>query len=302
MNHSKLQAARQGTVTVPGAELSYRLSGTVGAPLLVFENGWGASYEQWMWVERQLAPHAQLLFYNRAGIGGSRSLVPQTVQGLSDQFAALLDALGLGKPVIAVGHSYGGLICSLHAAQRRDVLRTVIEIDSTPELPDLDKDSSLDLLPKIVGVTKFLLKLGLPNLVFSQVGKFLPPEETRTLMEKSLSNPVSLDAGLAELALLPEIRAAIAAGRPRNFPRLFIAAGRMPLIESALERILGNPKKNRALFARKVELQRSHAAKDDGCRLLSLNHDHGGLVFAEDGARDTSSALLDFAQQRFSST
>ena len=64
---------REGFAEVPGARLRYRLAGTQTSraqyPLLVFENGWGASYEYWAWVERALAPHVRMLFYDRAGKG-----------------------------------------------------------------------------------------------------------------------------------------------------------------------------------------------------------------------------------------
>lgn len=64
--------AREGFVNLDGANLAYRLSGHASAlPPVVFENGWSASYQQWTLLEPLLAPHTQLLFYDRAGIGGS---------------------------------------------------------------------------------------------------------------------------------------------------------------------------------------------------------------------------------------
>ncbi|HET8883833.1 MAG TPA: alpha/beta hydrolase, partial [Solimonas sp.] len=180
---------REGVADVPGARLRYRLAGTPGAPLLVFENGWGASYEMWTWVERELAPHAQLLFYDRAGVGGSELLAPQSVAGLSAQFAALPGALGFSQPVIAVGQSYGGLMCSLHAAQRRDVLRAVVEIDPTPEQAHPKLDGSLRKLPSVIRVLKAMLRLGLPDLLFAPAMKVLPSPERDTLLRVSLGNP-----------------------------------------------------------------------------------------------------------------
>lgn len=298
MDRSGLPTPRQGVATVAGARLAYRLAGAEDAPLLVFENGWGASCEQWSWIERELAPHARLLFYNRAGIGGSERLAPQTVQGLSAQLSGLLAALGIEAPVIAVGHSYGGLICSLHAAQQRHLLRAVIEVDSTPEVPDLDRESALHLLPLLVGIVRWLARLRLPNLLFGAAGKSLPAEAGRALMARSLSNPESLDAGLAEMALLPQIRAAIGDGRPRDLPRLFIAAGCMPADSGLIERLLSNPKRSRALFERKTALQRVHAARDANCELISLHHSHGGLVFDAEGARDCAAAILDFIRRQ----
>ena len=75
-------------------------------PVIVFENGWSASYHYWIWVERELAPHARLLFYNRAGIGGSTLEAPKSARSLSDQFEAMLAALGIETPIVVVGQSY----------------------------------------------------------------------------------------------------------------------------------------------------------------------------------------------------
>lgn len=289
---------REGVAEVPGARLRYRLAGTPGAPLLVFENGWGASYEMWTWVERELAPHAQLLFYNRAGIGGSECLVPQTVENLSAQFAALPNALGLQGPVIAVGQSYGGLMCSLHAAQQRAVLKTVIEIDSTPETADPDVDHGLRQFPAIVKVVKTTLRLGLPNFLFRAVKKTLPATEGETLLRVALSNAASLDAGIAELALLDEIRAAIAAGRPQRLPRLLIGAGVLPPKIGLVGRLLANPRRVQAMFARSKALQRARSQQDPDCRLLMLPYDHGALVFERDGARASAAAVLEFIRSQ----
>ena len=288
--------SREGSVDVPGARLRYRLAGTPGEPLLVFENGWGASYEQWAWVERELAPHAQLLFYDRAGIGGSVRLEPQTVAGLSAHFAALPASLGLHGPVIAVGHSYGGLMCSLHAAQRRDAVQAVVEIDSTPERGDIDADSGLRSLPKLIALIRGGLRLGIPNVAFGGLAKKLPPDAGRSLMRIALSNRASLQAGLDEFAMLHEIRAAIAIGRPQDFSRLLIAAGTPAKHEGLLSRILVSRARVQSVFARNGQMQRERTTRDAGCRLQPLPYDHSDLVFDPNGARETAASIRQFVR------
>lgn len=285
---------REGTVEVPGARLRYRLAGASKGPILIFENGWGASYEMWTWVERELAPHAQLLFYNRAGIGGSELLHPQTVEGLSAQFVALPRALGLTGPIVAVGQSYGGLMCSLHAAQQRQALLTAIEIDPTPERSVPELDESLNLLPSIVRVVKIMAKLGLPNFMFGSVGKFLPPEQTRKIMKASLSNSASLDAGLAEFALLPEIRASIAASRPQGMKRLLIGAGTPSVKNGLVTKLLVSEKLSRATFERNRSFQIERGRQNEDCEVMTLPYDHGGLVFEVVGAKASSQAIMAF--------
>lgn len=288
---------REGKVEVPGARLRYRLAGAPRGPILIFENGWGASYEMWTWVERELAPHAQLLFYNRAGIGGSELLEPQTVEGLSTQFIALPRALGLVGPIVAVGQSYGGLMCSLHAAQQRNAVLAAIEIDPTPEQSVPELDDSLELLPSIVRVVKIMVKIGLPNLMFGSVGKFLPAEQTRKIMQSSLSNSASLDAGLSEYALLPGIRAAIAAHQPQGMKRLLIGAGTPSVKNGFVTKLLVSNDRSRASFERNRAFQIERGRQNADCEVMSLPYDHGGLVFEVAGAKASCQAILTFLEK-----
>lgn len=285
---------REGVVDVPGARLRYRLAGISNAPLLVFENGWGASYEQWFWIERELADHAQLLFYNRAGIGESELLTAQTVKGLSDQFAALPAALGFKQPVVAIGHSYGGLMCSLHASQRRDVLKAVVELDPTPETSDPVLDGNLRSLGPAVRLVKIGLALRLPNLLFGSLGKSLPPELGAEMMRCSLSNSASLDAGMTEFALLNDIRAAIANGQPKEFSRLLIGAGAKAESAGIIGRLLASPKRVDETYAHSKAMQRERAVNDPGCRTIQLPFDHSGVVFDEAGAKACALEILKF--------
>lgn len=286
--------ALEGEIEVPGARLRYRLAGATKGPVLVFENGWGASYEMWAWVERELAPYAQLLFYNRAGIGGSELLGPQTVEGLSAQFIALPKALGLEGPIVAIGQSYGGLMCALHAAQQPQALLTVIEIDPTPEQAIAEIDEGLNLLPSMISAVKFLLKLGLPNFIFGAAGKMLPPAQGKAILSTSLSNPASLDAGLAEFALLPGIRAAIESGRPQGFKRLVIGAGTAAIKNGFITRLLVSNKRATGTYERSRLFQVERGHQDAGCEVMTLPYDHGGLVFEPAGAKETSIAIKSF--------
>jgi pimeloyl-ACP methyl ester carboxylesterase len=285
-------------VDVPGARLRYCLAGTSGAPLLVFENGWGASYEQWFWMERELAAHAQLLFYNRAGIGGSELLAPQTVAGLSDQFAALPAALGLAKPVVAIGHSYGGLMCSLHAAQRGDVLKSLVEIDPTSEVAEPVLDANLQTLIPALRLVKICLALGLPNFLFGGLGKSLPPAQGAEIMRRALSNPASLDAGLVEFKFLNDIRSAISSGHPAGLSRLLIGAGATSEASAGvIGKWISGSKRMKEAFERSKAAQRERAVRDPKCEMTLLPFTHGGLVFDQAGAKESAAVILKFLRQ-----
>jgi len=285
---------REDWVDVPGARLKYRLSGKPGKlPLMVFENGWGASHYYWAWIERVLAPQTQLLFYDRAGIGGSRKTAPLTVEALSAQFAAMLDALGQHEPVLVVGHSYGGLMGSLHAAQQPQRLRALVQLDPTPDSNDPRIDHQLGWTRQIGKLARLCARLGIPDPVFSPAGRELPQPEARLLVETSFSSVSSLTAGLEEFALLSAIRARIARATVQ-VPRLTISADAATEM-TGLARILVSPAKARELLDYVQALHRGQVERNRGI-WEKLPYTHGGMVFTPAGGIAGAQRVLSYAQ------
>lgn len=282
-----MQNPMDGTIDVPGGTLRYRWMPAGQAPVLVFENGWAASHEMWAWIERELAGHASLLFYSRAGIGGSTMTTPQSPTQISDQFAALLDALGIHQPVVLVGHSFGGLICALHAAQQADRVGGLVQIDNTQEVDDALIDKPLKMMGPLTGMAILCARLGIPDPLFSTLSKLLPAEEGTRMQRLAMGAPSSLRAALAELSLLREFRAIIAA-TPINHPRLVISADRLDAPKGLLRLLAG--KSASELVKHLQHVQRLHAAqvKDPDSRWVALPHSHGDLVFTPAGAADTA--------------
>jgi pimeloyl-ACP methyl ester carboxylesterase len=291
---------RERFADVPGARLRYRLAGTPTAlPLLVFENGWGASYECWARLEPLLAPHARLLFYNRAGVGGSICSGPQTVPGLSAQLAGLLAALKIHKPVILVGHSYGGLMCAVHAAQKPWLLRALVELDPTPDCADPMGDQQLKMAVWLGRLALLCARLGIPDPFFSIAGKLLPPPHGKTLVERSFGSAQSLRAALEELKLLDGLRAAVAGG-DGDRPHLILSAGRPAELSGVLRAVVsrGVAERPRMLMDRTQEQHRNRAGRCRSGSWETLPHDHGGLVFSERGAKDSAARTLRFVREQ----
>lgn len=288
-------SVEEGTVEVPGAALRYRLvRAAPGRPVLVFENGWGASYHYWAWVQRELAGYAQLLFYNRAGIGGSTRSAPQTPERISAQFGAMLDALRFDQPVIVVGQSYGGLMCALHAAQVPQRLRGLVQVDGTAERPHPVIDQTLGMVKVLTRCfTIPVARLGLPDPLYGAAARLLPPEDAQQLMETAFGSVASLRAALAELELLPAIRAAIARGVAPP-PRLAISAGRSAERKGVVARLIASEARAAQLLQLMEADHQAAAAKNGTWKRLP--HDHGGLVFTQAGARDTAAEVLAFAR------
>lgn len=285
---------REDIAEVPGAALRYRLTGTpTKLPLIVLENGWGASYDYFALMQDALAPHAQVLLYNRAGIGGSIAREPQSAEGISRQLAALLDALGLREKVVVAGQSYGGLMCGLHAVQIPERLRAVVQIDATSERDDPQIDATLKM---IRGVAAFLIGLALlriPEPMFVREMKELAPADSEKLRRYAFGNAASLRAARVEIDLLPQIRAVCA--RPSASLRLVISADRTEQVRGLILSKLVSPERGRALLAC-MQAQHEENAKrgGEGSRWIKLPHTHGGLVVTRAGATETTTCLVEY--------
>ena len=96
----------------------------------MFVSGIAASCLNWVGVQRAIAPHAQAVTTDRAGLGwsdpGPRGLAA------ADHAAHLLVALcaaAIDPPYVFVGHSYGAYVVQLIARQRQDAVAGAVLLD-----------------------------------------------------------------------------------------------------------------------------------------------------------------------------
>jgi pimeloyl-ACP methyl ester carboxylesterase len=296
--HHYQASADEGSVEVPGAILSYRLAGAADASeVVVIENGWRASFPYAIWLEEALAPHARVLSYDRAGVGGSRSKAPLTPAALTRQLQALLAHLRIDRPVVIAGHSYGGLVGTLHAAQAPGMVRALAQIDPTPDLAHELLEAPLRSLPLAALSLKLRLRLGLGDPGFDAVIGELPPEIAARLKREDEPGWTirSLNGSLAEIGLRREMRRAIAAaGHARQCPRLVIGSSMPELATSRLSRLRFREERIRKAYQAIEELLRQQASWNQASRMISLPYNHIGLVTDRDGARQVASSILQF--------
>ena len=117
-------------------EIAFERLGCAG-PVIVFESGLGNDMRGWEAVARPLAAFAQVVLYDRPGIGrsgprrGTEVLLASTV---ADELLACLHALDLPPPYVLVGHSLGGFYMQAFARKYPQQTAAVVLIDSASPL------------------------------------------------------------------------------------------------------------------------------------------------------------------------
>jgi pimeloyl-ACP methyl ester carboxylesterase len=107
---------------------------TAGRPTIVMDAGYGDYSKAWDKVIDGLSELANILIYDRAGLGKSQSSTrPRTSQEMVWELNELLQGAKIEPPYILVGHSFGGVNARLYATQYQQKVCGLILVDSTPE-------------------------------------------------------------------------------------------------------------------------------------------------------------------------
>lgn len=289
---------QEGDIEAPGGVLRYRLAGpATAARTVVFENGWSASHRYAHWLEQALATQVRALTYDRAGIGYSRATQPLTVAGMTAQLRALLAALDIREPVVIAGHSYGGLIAALHAAQAPELVSAIVQIDPTPEFDDPVIDPSLRIVPALARVMQLLALLRIDGALHAELKRDLPAEAMQSLLPGAGWQLRSLAWAIDEIRLLPEMRRVIAASASGNCRRLVISADAPFPPASALKRWLKQDVKERGFRAAAHAVHRHQAGQTIAGRWATLPYTHVGMVTRRECAQRVAAMVFDFIAQ-----
>ena len=100
-----------------------------GAVAVVFESGFGQGVGAWKQVVAGLGADCRCIAYARAGLGKSGGAGPKTIDEHLADLAAVIDALAPGRPVVLVGHSYGGLLATEFARRHPERLQGLVLVD-----------------------------------------------------------------------------------------------------------------------------------------------------------------------------
>ncbi len=103
-----------------------------GIPV-VFESGVSASCLNWTHLRSQVAGFARACAYDRAGLGWSDpGPKPRVASRLVAEVRTLIEGAGLPKPMVLVGHSFGGLLVQAYAIKYPGEVAGLVLIDPLP--------------------------------------------------------------------------------------------------------------------------------------------------------------------------
>ncbi|MFI9307770.1 SDR family oxidoreductase [Streptomyces triculaminicus] len=108
-----IEGARERRVRTGGIELSVVELGDAGRPTVVLLHGYPDSKEIWTDVALRLRDRFHVVLYDVRGHGRSTAPVPLrggfTLEKLTDDFLAVVDAVSPAEPVHLVGHDWGSV-------------------------------------------------------------------------------------------------------------------------------------------------------------------------------------------------
>jgi len=119
------------TIDVAGETVEYVMAGS-GSPAIVLVNGAGGPVDAWFKIFTALAGEHCTFAYNRPGIGASSKPVrAQTADEMVEALRDVLDAAGVPRPYVLVGHSFGGLVVNLFARLYPEEVGAVVLLEAT---------------------------------------------------------------------------------------------------------------------------------------------------------------------------
>jgi pimeloyl-ACP methyl ester carboxylesterase len=143
-------------------------------PTALFESGIGATSQNWLKVQREVAMQMRAISYDRAGLGWSTATVSNaTPQALARELRVLLDAAGIPGPYLVVGHSYGGLVARRFAADYRELVMGLVLVDPMrpedwPPVTEVRR-KRLDQAIRLVRVARIAARIGAARLFMRSV-------------------------------------------------------------------------------------------------------------------------------------
>jgi pimeloyl-ACP methyl ester carboxylesterase len=120
-------------VPVGPHQISFTVQGS-GGPAVVIEPAFGGTAEQWEDIAAKLAAQTTVLTYDRAAYGeSSRAVDHRRPAEIARDLHGVLDAVGVARPLVLVGHSYGGVCIRKFTGLYGEEVAGMVLVDSSYE-------------------------------------------------------------------------------------------------------------------------------------------------------------------------
>jgi pimeloyl-ACP methyl ester carboxylesterase len=118
-------------VDVDGRRLHIRCAGE-GTPGVVIIPAMGDTSAAWLDVQDAVAARTSVCVYDRPGLGWSDGAPGwPSAAGMARELHDLLNAAGIGRPIVLAGHSLGGLIARVFTQMYPDAVAGLVLVDSS---------------------------------------------------------------------------------------------------------------------------------------------------------------------------
>lgn len=124
-----------------GAKVHYRVRGAADAPGVVLCHGNAAHSGWWDFIAPALAEDHRVAALDFAGMGDSEERALVTPDGFVEDIVQVIADMEFARPPILVGHSFGGGMSMRLAADRPELIRGFIMMDSPVYPPDAPRNS-----------------------------------------------------------------------------------------------------------------------------------------------------------------
>ncbi|QOS79764.1 alpha/beta hydrolase [Paenibacillus sp. JNUCC31] len=108
-----------------------------GSPTIIMEAGSGETSLSWRDIPSELAKHATVVTYDRAGYAWSEAApTERTGANIVQELHLALENEGINGPYVMVGHSLGGMYARLFTQMYSNEVQGLVLIDARPEDDD----------------------------------------------------------------------------------------------------------------------------------------------------------------------
>ena len=169
-------------IDVGGYRLHLQVMGEPRAgPVVILENGGGATSSGWGWVAPDVAKFTRVVLYDRPGLGWSEpSPTPLEGRQVVEALHKALAQAEIAPPYVLAGHAMGGLLNRLFAACYPDEVAGMVLVDPRPDrLDEVLPPAALRRADRSERVINAALRLGVYRLsgIAERVAAGLPEQQ-----------------------------------------------------------------------------------------------------------------------------